>query len=346
MATTVTSVRVVEEQFEEFKEMQKELGGGAEFSSWALEMFKMHQSSKTSDQFSRDIQDIEKMMESIAGAVNGIVSRAEGAVIAKGESIKEELRVKDQESEELKTELELLREELKKKDEEIFNREAVIKDVQKELKDNKEILEKTQKDFITTSKLNEMLMGEKERYQVIESNNEQLATDNKVLTEKLEEVKKQANETMQKITALDKEKQESEQKHVETITSLKDKHKQALEHAEALKSVAVKEAKADVREEAQAKIEVHLQTENQLRKEIDSARKELEDSRKQVYTANNTMEELKNANSKEVSDLKREIEQLKAKVAANQETPTEETKTDNPKRVKSSRVNTETNTDK
>lgn len=315
MATTPTSVRVEEEKLEQFKEMQREIGSGAEFSNWALEMFKMHQSSKTSDQFAKDVEKIGGMMKAIAGMVNGIVAGAEGAILTKEESIKNELKAKDQEAEELKVEMELLREDLKKKDEEISNRNSLIKEVQRELKENKELLEKTQKEHLTTSKLNEMLMAEKERYQAIESNNEQLVIDNKALTEKLIEVEKQATESMQKITALETEKQAIEQRHAETITSLKDKHRQALDHADALKGVAVKDAKADAREEAQAKIEAHIEAENKLRKELD-------ESRKEIYAINNNikemqgvyqkeMAELKAMHSKEVAELKSEIKDLK-----------------------------------
>lgn len=85
---------------------------------------------------------------------------------------------------------------------------------------------------------------------------------------------------MQKITELEGEKGNLEQSYIDEITSLKDKYK--------------------------LKINVHMEIEAKLRKEIDKSRKE-------VYASNNRLREIEESHLREISELKAEIEKLKTK---------------------------------
>lgn len=305
MATTPTTVRVDESQLERFKEIQASFTSGAEFSSWILNMYKLHESTKTTDLFSRDIQSIESMFGAIIGTLTGVVSRAEGAILAKDESIAGELRERDQIVEDLKNEMEILRQELRAKDEEIGNRDQSIKEVQKALQENQAALEKVQKDFSITSKLNDMLEKEKAQYQAIAEANKALVQEVAELKEKLSASEKEANASTHRADELQHRLALNEEKYVNEIQALKDAHKQDLERAEALKEVAVSKATLAAKEAAQTKIEARMEKENELRDKIDNMQETI-----------NTYSVTDAAKDKEIERLNKAVAELKDKMPA------------------------------
>ena len=295
------SLRITEDRAREYDKVKELFSNANEFADWVVKAHRLHESRQTSDLFAQDTKAIMDMFESIFGVIGGVVSRAEGMVQSKDAEIVEELRSKDDIAEELREEIKSLQDIISEKDAEIKTHKDTIKEVNNQLRAKETELKELQDQFADTKELNDMLKAEKVKYQATEDNNKQLLEEVSTLKETLSEAEKQANESMQKIVALENEKQTFEQSYIEKITSLKEKHRQALDHAEALKSVAIKEAKADAKEETQTKIEAHMDKENELRDKIDNMQETI-----------NTYAVLDAAKDREIASLKEELEKVKS----------------------------------
>lgn len=301
------SLRITADKAEQYDKIRELFNNAGEFTDWVIDAYRLHESKQTSDLFRQDTKAIMDMFQSIFGVIGGVVSRAEGMVQSKDAEIVEELRAKDDLAEDLRTELKALQDIISEKDAEIKVQNDKVKEVEGLLKENQETLNKTEKEFTTTSKLNEMLMLEKARYEAIEENNKALTEEVKQLKEKLLEAEKQATAGVQKITELIKENETMEQNYINKISAIKEKHKQSLDHAEAIKGIEVSKARFEEKEQAQAQIQAHMNKENELRDKIDNLQETIN-----VYSVSEINKD------KEIARLKEEL----AKAISNKEKPT------------------------
>lgn len=308
MATTPVSVRVDETQAEAVREVAKSFNNGAEFGNWLLGEYKKHQSSNKADMFLEDISKIDAMFKSVVGVMSGIISKAEGEVLSKGLEIQEELRSKDAIAEDLKAEAELVREDLKIKEEEIKSYKESIADFKQQLVAIQKELDKAQQDLKTTVKLNEMLEQKQAQHEAVQLENEFLIKELANLKERLAISERQHSEGLLKIETLEKDKLSLEKTYVDRINALEKAHEQALIHEAGVKDLEVSKARLEIQEQSQAKIQAHMDKENELRDTIDHL-KELH--QQEIYSINKSIEELKESHKKEISTLQKTISDLK-----------------------------------
>lgn len=313
MGTVTTSVRVDEDKLVDFKDVQAQFESGKEFAEWIIQSYRMYESSKVSDLFTQDTQALATMFSSILGTMNGIISRAEGIVQSKDANIQENLRIKDEKQEELQEEINILREEISAKNEEIKSQKQLTKEVQDQLKETQDILSKVEKELSTVHKLNELLEQEKDQYQAIATQNEQLVEEVSILRASLTETKSEKDKAIHKVNELEKDNASLVEKYNDKLATLEHTHKQALEHAEQMKDIAVTKAIVETQKEAQAEIKQYMRIEQELRDKVNSIREEKALQGKEMEETIHKLNENEKAYIHHISELEKQLQELQMK---------------------------------
>lgn len=307
--------KVSDDLYDRLEQLKAEAGGThAEFLERMANAYELHKVRQGDNLLSAEAEELE----SLTARINRLMVNA-------NEKINSALRDKDLVHEEKQsTNEELiarLREDLSKLKE---NNAEMKKSLEEANKSNTELTEKLKeaeeqsilaKDLVTEYKdKNDNLSAILGEYKADREMNKQLVEEISTLKETLAEAQNKANSEAEKVLSLTKEKDSMEQGYIDKITSLKEKHRQAIDHLDALKGLAIKEARAEEKEQAQLKLQAHMDKENELRDRIDNLKATIDVLKEEKEKS---LLELKEKYENELSDLQKELEKSKKSTVNN-----------------------------
>ena len=294
--------KVSDELYDKLEELKASSGGGtyAEFMERMANAYELHKVREGDNLLSAEVEELE----SLTARINRLMINA-------NEKINSSLRDKEISNEEKQSANEELINRLRKDLESLKeNNKVIAEQLTEAIKSNTELTLKLQeaeeqstlaKDLVAEYKQkNDNLTSVIAEYKQDRETNKQLVEEVSVLKEKLAEVENKANLESQKVESLAKEKEKAEQECANKIEELQNKHKQALEQAEALKEIEVSKAVLKAKEDAQARIDVCIEKQQELRDKIDNMQETIN-----VHAITEA------AKDKQIEALTKEIEQLK-----------------------------------
>lgn len=309
--------KVSDDLYDRLEQLKSEAGGThAEFLERMANAYELHKVKQGDNLLSSEVEELE----SLTARINRIMINA-------NEKINSALRDKDLSNEEKQSANEELIARLRKDLESLKESNKVITEQLTEAtKNNTELTLKLQeaeeqstlaKDLVAEYKeKNDNLTSIIAEYKQDRETNKQLVSEISTLKEKLSEVENKANSEMQKVESLIKEKEKMQQDYSNKVVELQDKHKQALEQAEALKDIEVSKAALKAKEDAQTKIDVCIEKQQELRDKIDNMQETIN-----VYTVSEAAKDKKiESLIKEIESLKKEVESLQKELKAEKKT--------------------------
>lgn len=312
--------KVSDELYDRLEQLKSEAGGThAEFLERMANAYELHKVRQGDNLLSAEVEELE----SLTARINRLMINA-------NEKINSALRDKDLSYEEKQSANEeliaRLRADLETSKATASEMKKALEEANKSNADLSEKLAEAEEQSTLTKELvaeyknkNDMLLSDLAEYKQDRETNKQLAIEIATLKEQLLEAQNQATTEAQKVVVLEEAAKKSEEEHqeklanteqtyIDKITSLKDKHRQALDHSEAMKNVAIKEARADAKEEAQAKLEEARSISEELRLKIDNMQETIATYTVTDAAKDRELEKLK----KEVLALQEELEKTKA----------------------------------